>query len=277
MTDALVFSLPAAYRFQSGVNIPNNWGPPYKFAEASDELSSISFGSASFVFRDGEVNIAPSIVIQITPGRLFSCFGDDNTRFEALKRAIDAGILVLDNGGELPSYWRPYTRNVYLSFQALSLSKGDARRLVLWRRLPPAPNPCVFIFNVTEKQSDYDTLNPDFSLLDEILENRSKALAAVPKQKNVPRGGPAALTLNQLQPSQQVDTVTHGWKLGYLYANRLTRQQRDFVDAELDRPIRLKGAAGTGKTLAMVAKLLHESKIRRERNQSYRFLFITHN
>jgi hypothetical protein len=277
MSEALVFSLPAARRFQSGVTLPDNWGSSYEFGGNEDGLISVHVGSSHFVFNNGESTIAPSIVVQLGENKLFSCFGDDSTRLEALKRIIDAGILVLDGGGELPTYWRPYTRGKYISFQALSISRADGRRLVLWRRLPPATNPCVFVFDITETQSDYDALKPNLIFLDSVLADRPKAFGAIPIRDNTARVGPQSLILDELRPSQQVDAVIHGWKLGYLYENRLTRQQRDFVDAELDRPIRLKGAAGTGKTLAMVAKLLRESKIRKEQGKPYRFLFVTHN
>ncbi len=277
MAEALVFSLPAARQFQSGVSLPENWTTSYEFGGESDQIISVKAGPAVFVLERNETTIAPSIVIQLANNKIFSCFGDDYARLEALKRIIDAGILVLDGSGELPSYWRPYTRSKYLSFQALSVSRADARRLVLWRRLPPAANPCVFIFDVTEKQSDYDALKPNFMFLESVLAYRSEALAALPQRDNVAQLGPTALTLDQLPRSEQVDAVTHGWKLGYLYENRLTRQQRDFVNSDLDRPIRLKGAAGTGKTLAMVTKLLRESKLRSQRKQGYRFLFVTHN
>ena len=277
MPEALIFSLPAARRFQSGVNIPDKWTFPFDFNANADKLASVTVGSATFVFNCGEKIIEKSIVIQVAEGKLFSCFKDESSRLDALKRIIDAGILILDGNGELPSSWRPYTRGIYLSFQALSVAKGDARRLVLWRRLSPAPNPCVFIFDVTERQSDYDALDPDFAFLESVLDDRTKALSTIPTKNNVQMVSPTALTLDDLRPSEQVDTVTQGWKLGYLYQNRLTRQQRDFVDAELDRPMRLKGAAGTGKTLAMVAKLLWESKLEVERKEEYRFLFLTHN
>jgi hypothetical protein len=276
MPRALVFSLPAAHRFQTGVAIADDWSDSYAFSGEEGELRSVEFGEAVFVFSADEKKIAPSIVIQMEKDKLFAAFNRGAARFEVLKRAIDAGVLVLDGGGQLPAYWRPFTRNKFLTFQALPISKGDARRLTLWRRLAPAANPCVFIFDLTARQSDYDSLNPNISFLEKTLADRANALAALPKADAVNLITPTALTAD-LRPVEQVDTVIHGWKLGYLYQNRLTKGQRDFVDAELDRPIRLKGAAGTGKTLAMVTKLLWEAKLRKNRNEPYRFLFLTHN
>jgi hypothetical protein len=276
MPKALVFSQPAGLRFQAGTDIPDNWSKSFNFSSLESEITSVLLGGVVFVFQNSEAAIAPSIVIQLSPNKLFEAFPEGSSRLEALKRAIDAGMMVFGAGGVLPSYWRPFAGREFMTFQALPISKGDARRLALWRRLPPAANPCVFIFDITEKQRDFDALNPDLKFLNSVLDARGEALKLMPRRPDTHiEVGPAALELEA--PSQQVDTVIHGWKLGYLYESRLTKRQRDFVDADLDAPIRLKGAAGTGKTLAMVTKLLREAKARKESKTPYRFLFLTHN
>jgi hypothetical protein len=277
MPKALVFSLPAARQFQAGVDLADDWSVSFQFGDAEQGMVSVPYKDAVFVFRSDENTIAPSIVIELGPNKLFSCFDHGAPRLEALKRSIQAGILVFDGHGEIPSYWRPNSRGQYITFQATSVAKGDSRRLTLWRRLSREANPCVFVFDVTEKQRDYDALNPDFKLLEEILGNRTAALASRPRLESGSTISPTTLDLNDLPRSKQVDTVTHGWKFSYLYQSRLTKRQLDFVDADLDRPIRLKGAAGTGKTLAMVAKLLREAGLKKEKGESYRFLFVTHN
>ncbi|QBJ14615.1 hypothetical protein EYD00_13925 [Agrobacterium sp. 33MFTa1.1] len=56
----------------------------------------------------------------------------------------------------------------------------------------------------------------------------------------------------------------------------LAPRQREFVERELTGPLRLRGAAGTGKTLAMVMKAV---KIKNEANkagEAKRILFLTH-
>jgi hypothetical protein len=219
MANALVFSRPAALRFQAGIEVQDDWATTYQFGGDDDSLTTVQLANAAFVFDLNESTISPSIVIQLANGKLFSCFRDPAARLEALKRSIDAGMKVLEGGGALPSYWRPFTQDRYMSFQALPISKGDARRLVLWRRLAPAPDPCVFIFDVTTKQSDYHALSPDFHFLQTIIDNRANAVAALPpRQGRAPQLGPRALQLEALPQSEQ---VIHGWKLSYLYESRL--------------------------------------------------------
>lgn len=60
------------------------------------------------------------------------------------------------------------------------------------------------------------------------------------------------------------------------YDRVLTAEQRRFVDRELTSPVRLKGAAGTGKTLAMTVKCLRDFYRLAEAGRKPRFAFITH-
>ena len=60
------------------------------------------------------------------------------------------------------------------------------------------------------------------------------------------------------------------------YKSRLTDRQRQFVDHPLTSSVRLVGAAGTGKTLALVVKCVRELKKARSEGVKARFLFLTH-
>jgi hypothetical protein len=239
MSRVLVFSREAGARFQAGFEIPEDWDDNFDFGPDANGLASIKVQDATYVFLIDESTVAPSIVIQIEQGKLFSCFTDPPSRLDALKRTIDAGMIVLEGGGALPSYWRPHTSDRFMTFQALSIGKGDARRLALWRRLPPAEDPCVFLFDVTTKQRDFISLSPNMQLLSSALMNRSVALGRLPAERTRLALEPAAVRLGDLDPTEQVDTVIHGWKLGYLYESRLTKSQREFVDSPLDRPAML--------------------------------------
>ena len=58
--------------------------------------------------------------------------------------------------------------------------------------------------------------------------------------------------------------------------NKLTDQQIEFVNAPLNRPIRLRGAPGTGKTQCMAIKCLKKLFDADERNSPIRAAFVTH-
>jgi superfamily I DNA/RNA helicase len=60
------------------------------------------------------------------------------------------------------------------------------------------------------------------------------------------------------------------------YPNRLSDRQRQFVRHDLSGPIRLRGAAGTGKTLAMAIKALKTAYDFEDAKKATRILFVTH-
>ena len=71
--------------------------------------------------------------------------------------------------------------------------------------------------------------------------------------------------------------MTLGLSLNEWLDAKLTTEQTNFVSSEIDKSIRLVGAAGTGKTLSLVVKCLYEFKRKCDRNESVNFLFLTHN
>src|SRR5207253_2500259 len=60
------------------------------------------------------------------------------------------------------------------------------------------------------------------------------------------------------------------------YETKLTDEQREFVDKPYDGPVRLRGAAGTGKTLSLAIKFLMDGCNFERDNHERRFCFLTH-
>ena len=73
--------------------------------------------------------------------------------------------------------------------------------------------------------------------------------------------------------------TSHGASLGLGYdqwLKQLSDEQRRFVDYPLGGPLKLRGAAGTGKTIAMVVKALKTLYSAYEGGGGQRILFLTH-
>lgn len=56
----------------------------------------------------------------------------------------------------------------------------------------------------------------------------------------------------------------------------LTVSQREFVEADTSRSIRLRGPAGSGKTLTMAIKAVRQAQLAKDLNNDTRILFATH-
>ena len=91
---------------------------------------------------------------------------------------------------------------------------------------------------------------------------------------------PELATTELIQPSIDLDATTfeavtrHQTFSGWI--RDLTPRQRQFVEAETGQSIKLRGPAGSGKTLALCLKALRELYKAREENRSIRILFSTH-
>lgn len=77
------------------------------------------------------------------------------------------------------------------------------------------------------------------------------------------------LTENRFDDVTQEMTYS-GWM------ERVTPEQRAFIEHDTDHSIKLRGPAGSGKTLTLELKALHEILRARDRGEFLRVLFVTH-
>jgi superfamily I DNA/RNA helicase len=82
-----------------------------------------------------------------------------------------------------------------------------------------------------------------------------------------------AMTVTQLERPEAHLSPFQGYD-GWL--QQLTDPQRKFVLSELNAPHRIEGPAGTGKTLSLVLKAIHDINDARDKGREFRALFMTH-
>jgi hypothetical protein len=91
---------------------------------------------------------------------------------------------------------------------------------------------------------------------------------------------PVTISVAPLQPAIDLEAITFGAVTQHRtytqWMQVLTAQQRQFVEDTNEQPLKLRGPAGTGKTLALELKALHEVYRAREQGKSLRVLFSTH-
>src|SRR5690606_2358253 len=86
----------------------------------------------------------------------------------------------------------------------------------------------------------------------------------------------------QHQPDSEFDLDANNLVLGLgdnlqtWYESKLTAKQRDFVDAPLSKSLRVRGPAGSGKTIAMVVKVLRLIEADRQAQRIRRYAFLAH-
>jgi hypothetical protein len=269
-SEAVCFDLHAAKSFLHGYPINPDWWANFPLNIADRGISTHEIEGIAYSLSDQAAIETPLIIIKLTGGKLFDIFDTEQKKLEALTRTLKAAVLIFDHGGRLPTYWRPFSGGEYLTFQSNNRSSGENKRIAVYRRL--GDQNYAYAFDVTQRQSDYDHLMPDFKLLEKVFKNYPDALD-LPKSVDRAR----QLSTGVFELDEDVRTVVLESRLEIVYNTHLTSEQRRFVDCPAEQAIRLKGAAGTGKTLAMVVKLLREAAQRMEKGFGYRLLYLTHN
>jgi hypothetical protein len=270
MVDAILIEFDALQRLLSSGGPPPGWSSTLDFHDTSAGVTSIEQNGTVYVRSISSQSEQPTLVLGLSPSGLFTGFAEKR-RTEVLLRACTAAEAMVERGGHLPASWRPWTQGDFVTFQATSIGSNDSRRLVAWRDFVDLQ--CIYVFNVTEKQADYDRSSPDWVRLKKSLDGRMAAAAQAATRLSLPASSVSVVELER----RELRAFTQAENLEQLYRNYLTAEQRRFVDFNLDQPIRLHGAAGTGKTLAMVVKTLRESYAHQDLGNECRYLFLTHN
>ena len=117
------------------------------------------------------------------------------------------------------------------------------------------------------------------------LTNFRKAFEAVSELKSLlsdqitHESGPAiGPDIDQMQV-MQLDSLSESGTIYRRYEDwlpLLTEQQTKFVTSPITKPTRIEGAAGTGKTLALILKGIYSLRASKEKNESCHIVFVTH-
>ena len=217
------------------------------------------------VEADLETDETPVIVVNLA--------GDDGvlvqaaTRSTILERIITVGLSIYTDSVAIPTGWRKHQEGCLFSIQA-------SNREWRWRvHFDMRPRDCndLFVFSRLEDTRSFDRLERHLEVYDAARSNVAEAvLSQFEEPSSASRAG---ITLSQRLPQGFVQGAT----LEQWYRSKLTKEQRDFVDKPHDGPVRLRGAAGTGKTLSLVVKFLRDALAAAQTTAiSVKIGFLTH-
>lgn len=208
-------------------------------------------------------------------------FKDFVNRTRAFERIVRAALRHFDRNISIPISWQPYYLGRILSIYATSNKKKSARIYI--DQKPSENSNNIYVFEITEKPEE---INKVYHSIDMESYNLAishivdAALCAIErtekKQSNIkstelPSVGGFGILLNQQDFNFSEPGLLEDW-LQY----RLNENQLKFVTREVNQPIRLRGAAGTGKTRAMAVKCLNDLYRDSLNGGDKSFAFITH-
>ena len=183
----------------------------------------------------------------------------------AFERVIRVALRHFDRGIVIPIQWQPYHVGSRLSVYAQP--SRESRQRVYFDQSPDASGN-LYAFAVTSKPEDLDDVPEDNALYQRAMEGICDALLTDPLV-TPPVGNFGVLLSEPLGVRLASAGTLQEW-----YEQRLNREQRAFVNQPHDRPVRLRGAAGTGKTQSMVVKCLRD--LYADADGERTFAFLTH-
>lgn len=212
---------------------------------------------------------ADAVFSKVAPGApLRAVFERAATVFEAAQRPKF----------KLPATWSLFradnrvafyaTRRSYASLRWIAEIRPDhSDDVVFWRAEPQA--------NITP----LECFEPDYAALSALRRMwREQAVESTSRLRARPL--PEAATTALLDPAVDLDSTSFvSESAGDTYdawLPRLTNRQRDFVTSTDSTAIKLRGPAGSGKTLALVMRALMEVYRAAEHEEDVRVLFATH-
>ena len=210
------------------------------------------------------------LVILCPSGTIMEELSGHELRQEALVRALRGAYRLFVPSIGIPRDWKPYHKpGRYISFHASQFHSGVSARI----HLDPNPDKTrnAMVYYVGGQSTIEDNPSAFYAEFRAALKDWETALAVPAVQTPIVKLDHSL----ELEPTIQAE---HGQGLTarQWYEIKLTKTQREFVDYPLNQSVRLKGPAGSGKTLAMVVKLILRAYGVVDEGKDLRFGYITH-
>ena len=212
------------------------------------------------------------LVIDIDNSGLFSGL-EDNDKSLAFDRIIAITLNRFGLSISPGKSWGKYVQDNILSVYATRRSSKSSKR-VYFDTSPLDEKNHIFAFKLTSDNSSHFCSSQNEELFLKSLLSLEYAInedwqdcSEDPK----PEKGFGFELTESLSSRYGMSFTLRQW-----YDSKLTSEQRSFVDKSYDEPVRLKGAAGTGKTLALAVKILNDAYYFEENKKLKRLIFVTH-
>ncbi|MFA7258727.1 MAG: UvrD-helicase domain-containing protein [Aeromonas bestiarum] len=199
---------------------------------------------------------------------LLSLTGNDIS--ECFLRILRTSLNSFEKHVSLPFKWRGFNHKNLFSFRATNNNGG--KRVYIDRDANKLGH--VYVYQITSATKDLENeVNIDHSICEDAYLYLDDALKTKPIE--TPKDFDSIATIMELN-----ELITGGLTAEYSaydwYQTKLNLRQRNFVEAPLTSSLRLRGPAGSGKTLAMIVKLLLVAYDLEREQRATRIAYISH-
>lgn len=262
---------PQALFKLSNYEVNSHWFQRFDVPNDQSSIRRVIVGDTVYLFdRQIEDELTPLIVINNVFGDKVFSGGDKDSR--NLERVITVARAVYTDSVSIPPSWKPHYEGDVFSISVKSNQNWKGRLHFLNVPLNRQRDiKDLFVFSLLENTVDFNKIDVNKVQYQKIRDDFVEAIISDEDELVSPETD-AGITLTERLPQGFVQ----GGTLEVWYETRLTKEQRAFVDKTYDNPVRLRGSAGTGKTLSLVIKFLKDGVAAERDSKPIRFGFLTH-
>lgn len=245
--------------------IDEAWFEQFTIPENGSGLRRVVLGDVVYILsNDADVDSA-FLVANIGPQGVLLESGRNRSQFEKILRV---SLRRFDRNVTLPVQWQVYHDGSRISVWAGSMARKVNTRLCFEQAAGDGRH--LYAYGITEGPRPLGEVEPDHHLFQNAINQIEEAIYG--EQPSTPPVGNFGILLSeQLGRGFGGSATLEQW-----LTNRLNREQLSFVEKLHNGPVRLRGAAGTGKTQAMVIKCLKDMYDDADGENAKSFAFLTH-
>lgn len=244
----------------------DQWFNSFKIPESTSGLRRIDLGTELFLLSESADEDSPLLVVNLGE----SGIGETEGLTEVFQRILRVTLATFTHRVTIPATYKLFLQGSRFSIYARSFHKQSQERL-LFNRMQADKN--LYLYALTGGVDQLDSVDKRLPLYEKAREKYEDALISDPSEiRTDESAGAFGIVLNDVVGFD----YSNQFSLKEWYESKLTSQQREFVDAPLTKPIRLRGSAGTGKTQSLAIKCLKELFAAEEESRDFRVAFITH-
>jgi hypothetical protein len=245
--------------------IEEEWFDEFMMPANSEGLRRVVLSDVVYILSNNADTDSGLLVVNIGRDGVFSGPGRKRPRFE---RILRVALRHFDRNVSLPVQWQAYHEGSRISVYAESVSRQVQTRIYFDQAAGERND--LYAYGTTDGPRPLLQVDPDMALFEAAVACLEDAIYA--EEPQVSSVGNFSILLSERLGTQLGGSAT----LKQWLESRLNREQLSFVRKPHDAPVRLRGAAGTGKTQAMAIKCLEDMYEDADGPNSKTFAFLTH-
>ncbi len=265
----LVFDEEAVNIF-SYASVDVDWFDEFGLSNSNLSVKKIVVGESLYFLSKKSSSESRKLIIKMEENGLFTGLIEKD-KSNTFDRIITFALSKFGKAISPKHNWGSYKDGNVYSFFATLKHSADRKRVLVDSF--PCGTDDLYVFDLQNDDKKFKKYESDEDVFIEAVDGYDIAL----ERKN-DRIEDEQSTVNF--GIELTETLAHNFITNYSlarwYDSELTAEQIKFVDKSYDEPVRLKGAAGTGKTLALAVKFLKDAYSFEDKKQHKRLLFLTH-